>query len=93
MRYMIYHPVAPNTTVDDLKALGKKLPTGGEIRPIRSFFNVSEGKAVCIFEAPDRSRLENWLREHELPYDEILEVELEGEAGTFTVLHEPAHKT
>lgn len=52
------------------------------IRGYRSFFNLGEGKAVCVLESNDRETLVTWFREKGIPYDYILPVELEGEYGT-----------
>jgi hypothetical protein len=52
------------------------------VRGYRSFFNLSEGKALCVLEADDRETIAAWFREKGIPYDSILPVELEGEQGS-----------
>ena len=52
------------------------------IRGYRSFFNLGEGKAVCVLEANDRETLATWFQKDNIPCDYILPVELEGEYGT-----------
>ena len=58
------------------------------IRGYRSFFNLGEGKAVCILESNDRETVATWFQEKGIPYDYILPVELEGEFGTIQDLRE-----
>ena len=52
------------------------------VKGYRSFMNLSEGKAVCILEANDAHEVADWFDKMNMPYDEITEVELEGERGT-----------
>jgi hypothetical protein len=51
------------------------------VRPYRSFLNLSEGKVVCIMEAPDKQALAAWFQKMKMPCDYITPVELEGEHG------------
>ncbi len=48
----------------------------------RSFVNLSEGKAFCILETSDKNTVANWFQKMGMPYDNITQVELEGERGT-----------
>jgi hypothetical protein len=89
MKYMVNHPLKPGMTREDFERISETFRKDPEIKGLRSFLNLSEGKGVCILEAPDRERLADWLRTNNLPYDSILEVELEGEAGRIVEFHEP----
>jgi hypothetical protein len=51
------------------------------VRGYRSFLNLSEGRAFCIFEANDRQAIVSWFEKMNLPYDDITPVELEGDRG------------
>lgn len=51
------------------------------IRPYRSFLNLSEGRVVCIMEAPNKDALASWFQKMRMPCDSISPVELEGERG------------
>ena len=51
------------------------------VRPYRSFLNLSEGKIVCIMEAPHKEALAAWFQKMQLPCDSITPVELEGDRG------------
>ena len=89
MKYMVYHPLEPGMTIEDFKRISESLPKDSDVRGIRSFFNLSESKGVCILEAPSKDRLADWLRSNNLTYDTILEVELEAENGRVVEFHEP----
>ncbi len=52
-----------------------------EVRGYRSFINLSEGKAFCILEAPNKEAVAAWFQKMGMPYGNITEVELEGERG------------
>jgi hypothetical protein len=51
------------------------------IKPYRSFCNLTEGKIVCVMEAPDKKSLAAWFEKMKVPCDGISPVELEGERG------------
>lgn len=51
------------------------------IQPYRSFMNLSEGKFVCVMEAPSEDALAAWFKKMRLPVDYIAPVELEGDRG------------
>lgn len=58
------------------------------LRGYRSFFNLADGKGLCVLEADDRDMLATWFQEKGIPYDYIVPVELEGEYGTIQDLRE-----
>ena len=89
MKYMVYHPLEPGMTLEGFKRISETVRKDPEIKGLRSFFNLSESKGVCILEAPSKDRLVDWLRTNNLTYDTILEVELEAEAGRIVEFHEP----
>ena len=90
MKYMVYHPLEAGMTREDYERISASLPKNSDIKGLRSFFNLSEGKGVCILEAPSKDRLAAWFKKNNLAYDTILEVELEGEAGRVIEYHETA---
>jgi hypothetical protein len=51
------------------------------VRPYRSFVNLSEGKVLCVMEAPSQEVLAAWYKKMQVPCDSIMPVELEGEKG------------
>jgi hypothetical protein len=58
------------------------------VRGYRSFFNLTRGKAVCVLEAHDRQSVVDWFRKMSIPYDEIIEVEYEGDHGSIVEVSE-----
>ncbi len=83
MRYVIEHQFDPGTTRSQFDECEKKLTSDPDIRHHHSFVNLSEGRAMCTFDAPDREKLERWLDENNMSYQSIWAVELEGEHGEF----------
>jgi len=64
--------------INQFAQAAQKDPT---VKGYRSFANLSEGKAVCILEAPDKGTLAAWFKKMKMPYDSITRVELEGDRG------------
>ena len=56
------------------------------VRGYRSFVNLSQGKAVCVLEAPDKEAVAAWFEKMKMPYDNINRVELEGDSGVIKEL-------
>ena len=54
MKYMVYHPLEPDMTLEDFKRISETVRKDPEIRGLRSYFNLSESKGVCILEAPSK---------------------------------------
>ena len=82
-KFMSSHTLPPGAMkreqVNQLAEAAKNDPV---IKPYRSFCNLSEGKIVCVMEAPDRQSLAAWFEKMHVPCDGITPVELEGERGT-----------
>jgi len=54
------------------------------VQPYRSFMSLSEGKFVCVMEAPNEETLAAWFQKMHMPVDYIAPVELEGDRGVVT---------
>ena len=65
--------------VDQMAQAALKDP---KIKPYRSFLNLTEGKVVCVMEAPDKPTLAAWFQKMQMSCDYITPVELEGDRGT-----------
>jgi hypothetical protein len=52
------------------------------VKPYRSFLNLSEGKVVCVMEAPSKDALAAWFKKMNMPCDYITQVEIEGDCGS-----------
>ena len=81
MRFLVAHRLESGFTREKLIELQRSTQTDPEVRGYRSFLNLTEGKGICIFDAPDKDRLVSWLEKSQLPYEYIWPVELEGEHG------------
>jgi hypothetical protein len=81
-KFMGIHSLPPGgftrEQVTQLAEAGQQDPV---VRGYRSFVNLSEGKAVCIMEAPNQEAVAAWFQKMGLPTESITQVELEGECG------------
>jgi hypothetical protein len=81
-KFMSNHTLPPGAMkreqVNQLAEAAKNDPV---IIPYRSFCNLSEGKIVCVMEAPNKQALAAWFEKMKVPCDAITAVELEGERG------------
>jgi hypothetical protein len=86
-KYMCMHTFGPGQVTceqaREISAASQKDPT---VKGERSFLNLTEGKGVCIWEAPNEQALATWFDRMKVPYDAILSVELEGYQGKLTEL-------
>ena len=82
-KFMSSHTLPPGAMkreqVNQLAQAAKNDPV---IKPYRSFCNLSEGKIVCVMEAPSKEALAAWFQKMQMPCDYITAVELEGDRGT-----------
>lgn len=82
-KFMSTHTLPPGAMkreqVNQLAEAAKKDPV---IKPYRSFCNLTEGKIVCVMEAPDKKALAAWFDRMKVPCDSISPVELEGDRGS-----------
>jgi len=82
MRFLCTHTVPAGAIApDQLKQLAQAAQMDPQVKGYRSFCNLSEGKAACIMDAPDRETLAAWFGKMGLPFDSISPLEYEGEAG------------
>jgi hypothetical protein len=82
MRFMCTHTVPPGAvTPDMMKQMAHAAQTDAKIKGVRSFANLSQGKAVCIMDAPDKAALVAWFGKMKMPFDAITPVEFEGDRG------------
>lgn len=66
---------------EQVNQLAQAAQDDATVRPYRSFLNLSEGKVVCVMEAPSKESLAGWFQKMHMPCDYITPVELEGEQG------------
>ncbi len=82
-KYICYHTLPPGQrfSKEQLSKFSESAQHDPKVRGYRSFSNLTEGKLVCIMEAPDRETLAAWFEGRGLPVDDITQLEMEGEAG------------
>lgn len=81
-KYMSSHTVPGGAIsreqIDQIAQAAQQDPV---VKPYKSFLNLSEGKIMCVMEAPDEAALAAWFGEMQMPCDSITAVEFEGECG------------
>jgi hypothetical protein len=81
-KFMAIHTLTPGAInrqqMDQLAQAGQQDPV---VHGYRSFANLSEGKAVCIMEAPRKEDVAAWFEKMHVPCDSITRLEWEGEGG------------
>jgi hypothetical protein len=81
-KFMSSHTVpAGALTREQINQIAKAAQNDQTVQPYRSFLNLSQGKIVCVMEAPDEGALPKWFRKMQMPCESITPVELEGDLG------------
>ena len=81
-KFMGIHTLPPGgLTREQVTQFAKASQEDPTVKGYRSFVNLSEGKAVCILEAPKKEDVAAWFKKMQMPYDSITQLELEGEHG------------
>lgn len=81
-KFMSTHTMPPGGfTREQLNQFAQAAQQDPVVRGYRSFVNLSEGKATCILETPNKETLAAWFQKMGMPYDSITRVELEGDGG------------
>ncbi len=83
MKLLITHTLPPGITREQVTGFARITQTDPNVKGLCSYVNLSQRKATCVFEAPSREHLARWMDDHQMPYDEIWPVELEGQSGEF----------
>lgn len=84
-KFMCTHTVPPGKmTREQVNQFARAAQDDPQVRGYRSFMNLSQGKIVCVMEAPSEQLVSAWFKKMELPYDSIAPVEFEGDRGTIT---------
>lgn len=82
-KFMSSHQLPPGGfSHDQVCQLGEAAQQDPDVKPYRSFLNLSEGKAFCVLEADSAEKIAAWFDKAGMPYDAITQVEFEGEGGT-----------
>ena len=82
-KFMSSHSVPGGTlTREQINQIAQAAQNDPIVKPYRSFLNLTDGKIVCIMQAPDQRSLATWFQKMQMPCDSITAVELEGDLGT-----------
>jgi uncharacterized protein DUF4242 len=82
-KFMSSHSVPGGTlTREQINQIAQAAQNDPIVKPYRSFLNLTDGKIVCIMQAPDERSLATWFQKMQMPCDSITAVELEGDLGT-----------
>ena len=81
-KFMSSHKLPPGgMSKDQVCQMGAAAAQDAGVKPYRSFLNLKEGKAFCIIESASKEKVAEWFKKVGMPFDDITQVELEGEAG------------
>jgi hypothetical protein len=81
-KFMSSHQLPPvGFSREQVCQLGQAAEQDPDVKPYRSFLNLSEGKVFCVLEAASSDKIAAWFKKMGMPYDAITPVELEGVAG------------
>ena len=81
-KFMCTHTVPPgHFTEQQIREFAKAAQQDPIVKGYRAFANLSEGKAVCVLEGPNKEAIAGWFKKMGMPFDSITQVELEGDRG------------
>jgi hypothetical protein len=76
------HEPAGTFTGEQINQIAQAAQNDPTVQPYRSHVNLSQGKIVCVMQAPNERGLATWLQKMQMPCDSITPVELEADLGT-----------
>ncbi len=86
-QFMAIHTVAPKSiTIQQVRDLSKAAQMDERVKGRHSVGNLSEGKVVCVVEAPTKADVAEFFKEKGLPVDLITQVEFEGDGTAIRVV-------
>ena len=81
--FMATHTLPPNAvSLEQVQTLSRLAQQDAVVKGRHAYGNLSEGKVVCILDAPNREALAEFFERNHMPVDSIVPVEFEGEGGT-----------
>jgi hypothetical protein len=79
-QFMAIHTVAPKSiTIQQVRDLSRAAQDDPKIKGRHSVGNLTEGKVVCVVEAPTKADVAAFFKGKGLPVDLITQVEFEGD--------------
>jgi hypothetical protein len=90
-QFLCIHTFGPGSiSREQIQQFSQIAQQAQDVHGMHSYLNLSEGKAVCIFEADSKAQLERFFGKMGMPFDTICPVEVEGERG---ILHDVTQQT
>jgi hypothetical protein len=84
-KFLCVHTVPPNSfNREHIKQFAQAAQNDPVVKGYRSFCSLSEGKLVCVLDAPNKESVSSWFAKMKVPFDSISQLELEGDRGTVT---------
>ena len=79
-KFMCTHTVKGFTReqYSQVAAASQQDPT---VKGLESYANLTKGKIYCVWQAPQKEAIAAWFKKMNVPYDSILQIELEGTGG------------
>ena len=81
-KFLVYHTLPTDLTFDQLEQMAEGAHADPNVKAYRAFLNLSKGKGVCAWEGPNSQGVAARLRELEIPFDDIIAIEAEGDGVT-----------
>jgi hypothetical protein len=80
-KFMCTHTVK-GMTQDQFSQVSAASQQDPVVKGLQSFANLAEGKVYCVWQAPEASAIAAWFKKMNVPYDNIVKIELEGTGGS-----------
>jgi hypothetical protein len=89
-QYLCIHTFTPGKlTREQVEQFAWATQQSEDVHGLRSYVNLTEGRAACIFESKDRGILQKFFEKMGMPVDSITPIEIEGEQG---IMHDVAQE-
>jgi hypothetical protein len=79
-KFMCTHTVK-GFTRDQYCQVSEASQKDATIKGLQSYANLTEGKIYCVWQAPKAEAVVAWFQKMNVPYDSIVQIELEGAGG------------
>ena len=81
-KFLVYHTLPAGLSFEQVVEMAKGIQAHPEAKGSRSFLNLTKGKEACIWEGRDAKAVSGRLQELKIPFDDIIELEVEGEGAS-----------
>jgi len=80
-KFMCTHTVK-GITREQYSQISEASQKDANVKGLQSYANLTEGKIYCVWQAPKQEAVAAWFKKMNVPYDSIIQLELEGVGGT-----------